>query len=247
MKNKLKVEKDLFNSEIFNLSFGNITEYDKNIEYFEINELLSNSEFDIVGIRINSRDTKAMYNFQKNGFYLVDCLVTYEYDVNKSKPLIEEFNVDFKDNLEEKEILSLANIASKVFEIDRFHSDPNLSKEDSDKYYYQWVINSFSGYSDGAIIPTIDGKAVGFTTYKIGEDISTMVLSAVDPDYMGRGIYYNMILKGTSKLIEYSPKVRVGTQVDNIPVQRTWQKLGYKLIDVNYVLHKKIMGNTNEF
>ena len=73
----------------------------------------------------------------------------------------------------------------------------------------------------------------------VATEISTMVLSAVDPNYMGLGVYFNMIKKGTIELLKYSNKIRVGTQVDNIPVQRTWQKLGYKLIDVKYIFHYK--------
>ena len=124
------------------------------------------------------------------------------------------------------------------FRIDRFHSDPNLSRENADEYYRSWVINSFNGFADGAILPMIDDKIVGFTTYKINNvdfQTSTMVLSAVDSEYMGQGVYYNMIKKGTLELLKHSKKIRVGTQVDNIPVQRTWQKLGYKLVEIKYI------------
>src|SRR5690606_38026845 len=107
--------------------------------------------------------------------------------------------------------------------------------------YFDWVVNSFNGFSDGAVVPMIGGVPVAFTTYKINNvdnETSTLVLSAVDAKHFGKGIYADMIKKGTNEMLKYSTKIRVGTQVDNIPVQRTWQKLGYKLINVQYVLHK---------
>lgn len=240
MMSKILINKDEFNSEMFNLNFGNIDYYDSDLITEEINEFLKSTEFDLIGLKINSTDVNAMYHFQMSGFYIVDCLVTYEYDKQTCKPLSDEYSIDFTNAISNNDIIRLATIASQVFKIDRFHSDPNLKKELADKYYYQWVINSFNGFSDGAILPVIEGKPVAFTTYKINNidsRTSTMVLSAVDSDYSGRGIYHNMIHKGTVDLLKFSDRIRVGTQVDNIPVQRTWQKLGYKMIDVKYVLH----------
>lgn len=241
MENKLRISKDVFNSEIFKINFGHIHNYDASIESQEIVKIINSSKYDMVSVRINSTDLDAMYNFQRAGFYVVDCLVTYEFDVNKSKKPNEEYTVGFKDELTNDDKEKLTKIASSVFKIDRFHSDPNLKKESSDNYYYQWVKNSFNGYADGSVVPEIDGKAVGFTTYNINNvdnTTSTLVLSAVDPEYMGRRVYENMIRKGTLEMLKHSTKIRVGTQVDNVPVQRTWQKLGYKLIDVKYILHK---------
>ncbi len=242
MNEKLLIEPDNFNSEIFHLKFGNITYYKEDILSIDITNAILKSKYDFYGVKIDSKDFNAIFSFQKAGFYLVDCLLTYEFDSSKSQIPNNEFSIDFTDKITDVNINKLANIAADVFKIDRFHSDPNLLKCDADEYYRRWVINSFNGFSDGAIMPVIENNVVGFTTYNINNvnnEISTMVLSAVDPNYMGLGVYFNMIKKGTIELLKYSNKIRVGTQVDNIPVQRTWQKLGYKLIDVKYIFHYK--------
>ena len=240
MNHKMLILLDKFNSEIFNLNFGNIVEYAYDITSEEIAQTIIKSEFDFFGIKIDSKDFKTIYNFQKAGFYLVDCLVTYEFDSTKMSIPNNDFDISFSNEIDKEDITRLSNIAANVFKIDRFHSDPNLSGTNADEYYKSWVINSFNGFADGAILPMIDGKIVGFTTYKINnvdDQTSTMVLSAVDSDFMGQGVYYNMIKKGTLELLKQSKKIRVGTQVDNIPVQRTWQKLGYKLVEIKYILH----------
>jgi ribosomal protein S18 acetylase RimI-like enzyme len=240
MSEKLVISCDNFNSEIFNKAFGNIDYYDENITSKEILTLINNSIYNFIGIKINSTDFKAIYNFQKAGFYLVDALVTYEFDSTKTEKLDDDFSIEFAEHATKDDIDNLSNIAANVFKIDRFHSDPNLSYNSANEYYKKWVINSFNGFADGAILPMINNQIVGFTTYKINNinnHTSTMVLSAVDSNFMGRGVYYNMIKKGTNILLKNSKKIRVGTQIDNIPVQRTWQKLGYKLIDIKYIFH----------
>jgi ribosomal protein S18 acetylase RimI-like enzyme len=240
MERKIVVEYDDFNSRIFRLKFGNVIDFEENITSDEILYEISNLDFDFLGLRIDSIDYSAIKSFQKAGFYLVDCLLTYEFDSTKVSAPNNEFDIDFASSISNRDIQKLSSIAAKVFKIDRFHSDPNLSSKDSDRYYSEWVINSFNGFSDGAILPIINNNIVAFTTYNINNvdnETSTMVLSAVDSEYMGLGVYYNMIKKGTLELLKYSKKIRVGTQVDNIPVQRTWQKLGYKLVDVKYIFH----------
>lgn len=241
MENKLNISKDVFNSEMFKMNFGHIHEYKPTIESLEIEKVIEASNYDMISVRINSKDLDAMYNFQRAGFYVVDCLVTYEFDVNKSIKPSEVFTVGFKDELTNYDKEKLAIIASSVFKIDRFHSDPNLKKELSDNYYYQWVKNSFKGYADGIVTAELSGDVVGFITYKINDvddSTSTIVLNAVDPNHMGKKVYENMLKKAMIDILKSSTKIRIGTQVDNIPVQRSWQKFGYKLIDVKYILHR---------
>lgn len=240
MKSRLIIERDDFNSEIFKEEFGNIVEYSKNISEAQIRAKIKSSPFTFLGIKVDSKDLTAMYFFQKAGFYVVDCLVTYEFD--KEKCILPDLTstLDFKKNLNFAEIESLAQIAHSVFKYDRFHSDLNIKTEYADNYYYQWVKNSFAGFSDGVFVPLMDGEVAGFATYKINNVdsfTSTIVLNAVATKYMGKGVYQNIILKATKELLKKSSKIRIGTQAKNIPVQRTLQKFGYKLIDVKYVLH----------
>lgn len=240
MDSRIIISRDSFNSEVFKLEFGNVSDFAFDITTKEIREALRETAYEIYGVRIDSKNLGAMYNFQKAGFYVVDCLVTYEFDKNKCILPETMPSLSFKDNLSEEEIENLANIARSVFKFDRFHSDPNIDKALADDYYYNWVKNSFHGFADGAVVPLVDEEVAGFTTYKINNVdsvTSTLVLSAVGSKYMGKGVYQNMILKGTIELLKHSTKIRLGTQVDNVPVQRTWQKLGYKLAEVKYILH----------
>lgn len=240
MKSNLKIERDSFNSEIFEEEFGNITKYSKDITKDQIKSAIRESPFTFFGVKVNTKDLKAMYSFQKAGFYVVDCLVTFEFDKEKCMLPDLSLSLDFKKSLNAHEIEDLANVAKSAFKYDRFHSDPNIKTECADNYYYQWVKNSFSGYADGVLVPLFEGEIAGFMTYNINNvdsSTSTIVLNAVDPRFREKGIYQATLLKCTKDLLNKSSKIHIGTQVDNIPVQRAWQKLGYKLIDAKFVLH----------
>lgn len=239
----MKIIKDEFNSKIFKINFGSITKYEKDISINKINNVVNKANFDFIDVKIDSKDMGTLYNFQRCGFYIVDCMVTYEFNsLNTCHPNFD-YNYDFKYKAEDSEVLILAKMASNVFKHNRFHSDPNLSNDLCDNYYYEWVLNSFGGYSDGVVISMLDNKPVGFITYNINKfdaSTSTIVLNAIDPEYSNRGIYSNLLLKCTNELLKVSSKIRIGTQVDNLYVQRAWQKIGFKLVDVKYVLHKNI-------
>ena len=47
-------------------------------------------------IKIDANDKTTLYNFQKAGFYTVDCLVTYEYDSSKSRSLEQTIQDDYR-------------------------------------------------------------------------------------------------------------------------------------------------------
>ena len=139
---KIELVHDKFNSTIFKLKFGNIANYSNELTQKEIKCAIRNADYDFLAVKIDSKDVKAMYNFQRVGFYLVDTLVTYEFDSQITSIPDDTFACDFAYRVTKSDVLRLADIASRVFKIDRFHSDPNLDKLKSDNYYYNWVINS---------------------------------------------------------------------------------------------------------
>jgi hypothetical protein len=239
------VIKDDFNSKIFGVEFGNVVaEKFNGLLVKDIEKILkSNNNFDFLSIKIDSNNQELFHRIQMAGFYVVDTLVTYEIDSEKTTLPPRKYNsIMTYEKPKKNSIDDLANVAKSVFKIDRFHSDPNIEDDKCDKYYEHWVKNSFDGFADGACVVERDGKSVAFSTYNlnsINNETSTIVLSAVNSDYFGFGIYGDMIHSCTKKLLEHSRVVRVGTQVNNIPVQRTWVKYGYRLVSTMYVLHYK--------
>ena len=101
-------------------------------------------------------------------------------------------------------------------------------------------MNSFNGYADGTFVYRVGNDPVGFISYMINNidaTTSTIVLNAVSDLYSNKGIYQSMMKSVSQLILKHSKKIRIGTQVDNLAVQRTLQKIDYRLVDVKYVLH----------
>ncbi len=238
------IKKDSFNSEIFGLKMGNV-ELDNpilNYKQFITEEKAFLNDFEHLSLKIDSNN-KQLFNYAiASGYYLVDTLIEYIFTKNKS--ILPKINhkCELRD-YQINDLKDLKNIAKNSFEIDRFHSDKNLSRERCDLYYEKWVENSCNGFADKVIVATYKDEIVGFTTGKNYEndELGHLVLSAVSNKYRGLGIYTSMIYEGVSWILndfQFKKGILVGTQLNNIAVQKAWIKLGFSVFKSTYVLHK---------
>lgn len=189
-------------------------------------------------LRVNPRDQDLVRAFASAGFDFIDVIVTYAIDAN----MIEESKIrpprDFIIRTrQDKDFEQLSRIARDSFEKDRFHSDQRFDRRAADSFHSTWIENSLRGIAaDEVIVAEMSGKAIGFTTLKFNKDISkalgvrscSMILSAVDSSVRGKGIYTHMIAGGLRWSRDKADVTDLGTQVDNLPVQRAWCTLGFK-------------------
>ena len=240
----MEIQNDKFNSEIFGIKMGNIvlSKDEINNEAFPVKEIIEKGKqekFKHISVKFPTSHKTLFNKFVQDGFYLTDTLLEYIYKFDKSSlPNITHKTIlrDYQEN----DLKELMKIAKGSFDYDRFHSDPNLDSKLSDKYYEQWIYNSCHGFADKVIISEYNNTVVGFTTGKADDtqEYAHLVLSAVSNKYRGLGIYTSMIYEGVKWLKKEGFKgVIVGTQINNIAVQKAWIKLGFTVLDSQYVLH----------
>lgn len=233
---------DKFNSEIFKIKMYNLHEHQiTSIELLNqsLNEL-NGLNCEHISIKVSTSNKQLIFDLMKNGFYLTDTLVTYEFDARKKELPDINYTCEYS-SLENQDIHILRRIAKESFRIDRFHSDPALSSEAADMYYEEWFVNSANGYADFVTVAKCDNIPVAFTTAKEPDElgVASLVLSAVDVKYRGKGIYNGMIHYSVNWALHHGAKiVRVGTQIDNYAVQKSWIKLGFSIVSSQYVFHK---------
>lgn len=246
------VEKDSFNSEHFGIKMGNVLTRmsfidgsdEKNVEDFKhvISKAKENG-YKHLTFKVPTNEKKIIMCATSQGMEIADTLVRYVFDFTKSHLLDIQHKCSL-DDCRNEELQFIKAIAKKSFKIDRFHSDNNLPDELCDLYYDKWIENSFNGYADKVIVAHYNNDVVGFTTGNLreGDTFSQLVLSAVSDKYRGIGVYTSMIHEGTKWLHQNrfagTKGVIVGTQIDNIAVQRAWIKLGYSIFDSQYVFQK---------
>jgi len=195
--------------------------------------------------RIPLDEIRFIQFLEQIGFRLMDIQVTYYFDLRKQSII----------NLEEKcsiraynnsDIELLIEIARTAFTLDRFHSDPHLSKEKCDELHALWIKNSCQGrIADHVLVAEVDGEPVGFTTCVLHGNyggilnlrIGGMILSAVAAKARGRGCYTSMINSGLKWFKDKVDIVYLGTQVNNYPVQLAWAKLGFKIAQASASMH----------
>lgn len=240
----MKINFDEFNSEIFQMKMGNVilSEEDLSSGDLDVDDIINHGAtmgFNHISVKIPTPYKTLFNKFASKGFFLTDLLSEYVFVFDKcTLPKIDHKTI-IRD-YEETDISGLMRIAKGSFDYDRFHADPTLDNQLCDKYYEQWIYNSCHGFADKILVSEFDNKVVGFTTGKADhtQEYGRLVLSAVSNEYRGLGIYTSMIYEGVKWLEKEGFKgLIVGTQINNLAVQKAWIKLGFTVLDSEYVLH----------
>lgn len=239
----MKINKDEFNSKHFGIAMGNVL-LDRTYSEKDFAHAMQNLEelkkYCHLTLRVLTNDKVTTNSALKFGFSICDTLVEWMFSLkNPSLPKME-YKVLVRE-CEEEDLPYIKEIAKSSFKIDRFHSDPNLDNNLCDLYYEKWTENSFYGFAEKVLVAIYNNEVVGFTTIKTYENdpIGHLVLSAVSSKYRGLGIYTCLIHACTKWLIDNHGELEgilVGTQIDNIAVQKAWKKLNYTPYSSSYVL-----------
>ena len=235
---------DYFNSEIFRMNMGNIIYKDSGFVRDDVTKVLKQAiseGYNHLSIKIPTADVSSVNSFLKDGFILVDTLVRYILDLKSYSPYQSNRSFDVRDYTL-GDIESIKTIAHDSFKYDRFHSDPALDDELCDQYYERWAENSCAGFADRVLVAKDNNTVVGFATLKKHKDEGSglVVLNAVSDKYRGQGVY-NTIIQNVLQYYYDCPsidRVIIGTQINVLPVQKTWIKNGFTVLDSYYVLHK---------
>ncbi len=240
----MNIEVDKYNSEIFGILMGNVSYQDNEnlADFEELNRESRNRMIKHLTIRVSTKDKKFLNLALKDGYEIADTLVQFVFLFDKANLTKIEHKCILRDCCDE-DISGLKLIARTSFAIDRFHSDEHLDNDLCDKYYEQWIENSYHGFAEKVIVAEYNNEPVGFTTGKtyVEDEFGHLVLSAVSSKYRGIGVYTSMIYEGVKWMQKEHGNLKgliVGTQIDNIAVQKAWINLGFTVMDSYYVLQK---------
>lgn len=239
----MKIAKDEFNSKIFKQNMGNIT-YDGDVDVKKIIDEAIQEGYHHLSVKVDTFDLSVVNEFIRNGFSIVDTLISYRFDYRTTTIIDCEYISDISiDSVKPSEIEDIARIAHDSFFNDRFHNDVTLDNNLCNLYYENWARNCCNGYADLALIcKSKDGKILGFMTSRnIDKNESNLVISAVTKESRGKGVYSAFAWESMKYFKNKSNYITTGTQINNYAVQKTWGKLGFKVYDSKYVLHLGVL------
>jgi len=174
------------------------------------------------------------------GFRLVESNLQLEKSIDLKPDAIKQQRVRFATPEDEAAV----NIVSeRSFVYSRFHLDPAISNNLADKIKAAWAVNYFTGQRGDAMVLAEDqGKVAGFMQLLFQDDVLIIDLIAVDPTRREMGLACEMVSFALCNLAGFR-LLRVGTQVSNIPSIRFYEKLGFRIVKSQYVLHKHYISD----
>jgi ribosomal protein S18 acetylase RimI-like enzyme len=193
--------------------------------------------------RVPTDDPAAVQALEATGFRLMDTLVTYVFDSERSalsgaggSVLVRPATPDDRD--------AVVGLASSVFARygGHYHADPRLDRAACDAVYTDWTERSLAsrGPDREVFVAADDDAILGSIIMRVGDDGRGRVdLGAVAATARGRGVYPALLAAGVRWCIGRGmPVVAAPTQITNIAAQRAYTRFGFAIESSVYTLHK---------
>jgi ribosomal protein S18 acetylase RimI-like enzyme len=211
-----------------------------------------------ISIKRSVEDWPMIKTLQEMGFMLMDTLVDYSIDLRKdlSSDFETEFTTRFMKEEDAKRVIELCGEVYSEFKYDRFHREALFRKRDSTNLYLEWMKNQIYKDADEITIAERDGEVVGFSTLefykKINEEIKTkfanIVISGIAGSMRGRNVFPALVVNH----LKYARKrdidiIKTTTHADNLAVQKSLIKLGFKPSYIQHTFHKVLPQLSQNF
>ncbi len=189
--------------------------------------------------KLNSQDTTLIKTLESNGFYISDIGVIWEAEIKRlTLKKTKRYNEDKLIKIAtETDIPGLKKMITSLFLESRFYTDPFFSKEEANKLYRKWIVNSVNG-KIADIVYTI--PEIGFVTCKKSTaDKGEIKLIGVKEGYRNRGMG-SVLLKRALRWFEKEGInfVSVRTQLKNLPAMNFYLKSGFSIKGYDLIFSK---------
>ena len=214
--------------------------YSKTISQYQLIERISylldhNSYIQFITLKLSCFYNDVFnYLVKKSYCKLIDTeLILKLINFNNFKINTTGINVIFTNTIDPNSFLPLM----KDIEWNRFCLDDRINKKQSTKLWQDSLINHCSGLADDIAVAFFDKKPAGLILLKNISSISTtLFFVGVLKEFKRRGIGSELI-KSVSIKYEKVPNIFVETSCRNIPAQKLYQKNGFIIDNIRYILH----------
>ena len=218
----------------------------------ELTRSLAVRETQCLVCKVHSNELPAIHALEQRGFLLMDSLLDFVFDFSRTP--LEEINPPKRDKqltirrAKPEDLSALMAINEKAFTgyFGRYHADPQMPPGTATKIYAEWVRSAFQGWADWILVAEVDGRIAGYGLWRKPLEIEARNslsvahydLAAVDPEFLGRGLWTALMFDGMSIARNYAQYLVGPVHVCNYPVQHTLQKLGWRISGARHSFHK---------
>lgn len=190
-----------------------------------------NDKIKYVTFRIKAKELATINILEEEGFRLVDeYLILVKQILSKEQ---EKFAVKIREaTLADSE--RLQNDLGSIFTSSRFFNDPLISKDAAVKMHKVWINNCIKGKAaEKVYVAEVEEICVGFIALEREGKEGHIPLIGVNPEHRGKKIAQQLTLYAINNwFIKKGVKtVQIETQLTNIPAVRTYENLGFRLVD----------------
>jgi dTDP-4-amino-4,6-dideoxy-D-galactose acyltransferase len=247
----LQVEKDQWLSDVLGISSWKVLGLEAGTSPAEIRAtLLDGSGRDVAffSAKIPTRDVAALTSAMQAGFSVVDVNVTFDWDRMANDTSKNEVHGTSNIVIEAAgadDALAIEEIAGHCFTFSRFHLDLAIGLDRANEVKRQWARNACLGRASVVYVARENnGDVAGFLAVlegksRRGKD-ANIDLVGVEAARQGKGAGRALSRMFLEQWQGRADRLRVGTQISNIPAMRLYESIGFRVTETSYVLHAHV-------
>jgi len=198
--------------------------------------------------RAQAGDLTTIHSLEKAGFEMIDAIQTFTLPLRSYlAPHPGKFEARLFSQSDLEQVLAIARTA---YVYDRFHADAALSRETADAVNETWVRNACLGRTADAVVVVCEAGAVlGYVTCKVdaeaadclGISLGSIGMVATAAQARRRGVARAATLAALEWFRQHRVEaVDAGTQLQNLPAARLYERCGFQLADISLTFRRLI-------
>lgn len=197
--------------------------------------------------KIPTRDVAAVTNATRAGFSVIDVSVTFDWEEGATSNFRNDTNGHSTSNIGSAtadDALAVETIAGHRFVFSRFHLDPAIGLDRANEVKRQWARNACQGRASAVYVARQKNTVTGFLAVlesKSSRGTDAIIdLVGVGAGHQGQGIGQALCKMFVEEWRTRADRLRVGTQISNIPAIRLYESIGFRVTETSYVLHAHV-------
>ncbi len=200
--------------------------------------------------RSHADDAPAIHALERRGFLLMDTLLDYVFDFpGEEAPAASPLPTDTRLRpAMPKDLDALVEVARRAFasHSGRFHSDEWIPHGCAVRVYEEWIRSCVEGWADWVVAAERGGVITGYSAWKKPSELERRhgialghySVGAVAPEQAARGLFRALTGEGMRLLAGNARRIEGPTHAGNIPVQRAYAALGWRVAGARHGFHR---------
>ncbi len=194
--------------------------------------------------KIPTREVAAVTNAVRAGFRVVDVNVTVDWAGEREVVATDHASGATVDTAGAEDAAAIEDIAARCFRYTRFHLDPEIGLDRANEIKRQWARNACRGRASTVYVSRQNRNVTGFLAVleaRSGTHTDAIIdLVGVDAKSQGQGAGRALSAMFVDQWRGRADRLRVGTQVSNVPAMRLYESMGFRVAETAYVLHAHV-------